>query len=373
MHIINPNLIVLLSLLPFGLNAQSRLICLKSNAAQVKIIENEIIETEWNLDPQIKLDVYYTGKVNDIKSVKIVSDIDSLMFHLKPNEKLDFVILKGAKDSCFTRIQTPQMPNYAQLDPIQHEAIGFELTPFNNIKVKALLNGEDSIYFNFDSGATGLYLTKKAIQKYFNPNNFPLTMADLSENTFRLGDIEWTKQQIYPIEITSQETDGMFGWDLFDGKIIEINYDKNVMTVHSKLPQLDNAYERFAIEYMKEHFRIEIAFIANKKKIKGKFLFDTGFQKACLLDRDLLVSSSINTNELKVLANAVLLNSRKEEIHLKTVAIDAFIFGKYILKNVPSELNDYSKPALYDTHFLGCDILKRFNVILDFQNDFVYL
>ena len=364
---------LILTFIPIGYHAQENKKIVKSNTENVKIIEDKIIITDWTLNPAIKNDIYITGKVNDNKNIKVVTDIDSLEVNLKPNQTYDFVILKNGKDSCFTSFQTPEVANFSRLKPQQKEKIKFELTEFNNIKLKSLLNKKDSVNLNFDSGAVDFYLTKTAIQKYLNPNNLPLTMNDISNNTIKIGNNEWVNQQIYPIEITSQGTEGMFGWNIFDGKIVEINYDDEVITIHSKLPKISKAYEKFKIEYMKEHFRIELEFEINAKRYKSNFLFDTGFQKAALMDYDLLTKNLINTSELKILKSSTLLNSQKKEIKLNTINVEKIIFGKYILNNIPTELNNYNKPALYETHFLGSDIIKRFNVILDFQNNFVFL
>lgn len=255
----------------------------------------------------------------------------------------------------------------------QIEKIPFDLTVFNNIKVKSVLNKKDTIFLTFDSGATDFYLTKEAIKKYLNPKGLELTMNDISDNTFNIGNLEWNHQQIYPIETTGQETEGMFGWNMFEGKVLEIDYEKNLMIVHTKLPKIGKRYEKFEMEVMKEHFCINLEIEDENQKYKSKFLFDSGFQKAVMLDNDLLTKMNFPTNKLDVLKTTILHNSNNDEIPLKTVKIQKLIFGKYTLENIPSELNNYNKPAGYETNFIGSDVLKRFNIILDFQKNIVYL
>lgn len=253
------------------------------------------------------------------------------------------------------------------------ERIPFDLTEFNNIKVPVILNKKDTIFLTFDSGATDFYLTKEAIKKYLNPKGFKLTMDDISDNTFTIGNLEWNHQQIYPIETTGQETEGMFGWNLFEEKILEIDYDRSQMTVHSKLPKINREYEKFRMEVMKEHLLINLEMIQDNQKYKSKFLFDTGFQKAAMLDNDLLTKMDFPTDQLEILKTAILHNSNNDEIPLKTVKVQKLLFGKYALENIPAELNTYNKPAGYETNFIGSDVLKRFNFILDFQNKIVYM
>lgn len=253
------------------------------------------------------------------------------------------------------------------------EKIPFEVTAFNNIKVNAILNGKHTIPLTFDTGSIDFYLTKAAIKKHLNPNNLKLTMKDISDNTFRIGNIQWHNQQIYPIETTGQETDGMFGWNMFAGNVLEINFDKNQITVRPKLPRISKKYEKFEMEVLEEHLLINLEIQQGDQRYKSKFLFDTGFQKSLMLDNDLLTKINFPTEEMKVLKTSVLYNSNNEAIPLKTVDVQKLIVGKYVLQHIPSELNTYNKPAGYEVNFLGNEIIKRFNMILDFQNHIIYL
>lgn len=353
--------------------SQKKLPIIYSNSESVKIIENKVIITHWNLDPNIKPDIYITGKINKSQNFKIITDVDSLEVNLKPNENFDFIVLKKGKDSCFTRFQSPKILNFSHLKPSLYEKIPFELTPFNNIKIQTILNRKDTVSLHFDTGASDFYLTKDAIRKYLNPKNPKITMQDISDNTFNIGKLIWEHQQIYPNEITAQGNEGLFGWNVFDGKILEINYDDSLMIVHSQLPKISKDYEKFNIEYMKEQFRINLEVEVGGKKYKDYFLFDTGFQKAVMLDNDLLIKNNISTEKIQTLKATILRNSQNKEIPLRTVKIDKLFFGKYVFNNIPTELNDFSKPTGYSTHFIGSDIIKRFNLIFDFQNNIVYL
>lgn len=253
------------------------------------------------------------------------------------------------------------------------EKIPFELTPGNNIKVKAVLNYKDSLFLTFDTGAIDFYLTKDAIKKYLNPKGLKLTMADISDENFRIGKMQWDHQQIYPVEIAAQETEGMFGWNMFGGKVLEINYDENLMTVHTMLPKKSRNYEKFGMEVLKEHFLISLEIAQDDQKIRTKFLFDTGFQKGLVLDNNLLARLKFPTDQLQVLKTTVLHNSNNEEIPLNTVNVQELWIGKYKIQNVSAELNTQKKPAGYETNYIGSEILKRFNIIIDFKNQMVYM
>ena len=69
----------------------------------------------------------------------------------------------------------------------------------------------------------------------------------------------------------------------------------------------------------------------------------------------------------------VMYHFTKDDISVETVLNENLIFGNYVLKNVPAQINSYSQPAGFSTHFLGGEVLKRFNTIIDFQENVVYL
>ncbi len=352
---------------------QTNLPIVKSTSKTVKIIENKEHITDWNLDSSLKFDTYITGKNAGNRNVKMLTDIDSVEVNLKPNEEFDFVVLLNKTDSCFTKFKSLETKNFSKINPPQTTIIPIILSKDNNIETSAILNKKDSMKLLFDSGATGFYLKKTAIKKFLNPENKPLTMKDISDNHFQLGNLEWNHEQIYPLETTGDCCEGMYGWDSFDGKIVTIDYDKNKMTVSTKKAKVEPEYERFEMELMKEHFCIQLELEIDDKRYKSRFLFDTGFQKTLMLDHDLMNNLNAPIADLPLLKKSVMYNSRKEEIPVNIYSTPKLVFGKYILENVPVQLNSTTKPAGYLTNLVGNEVLKRFNVILDFQENVVYL
>lgn len=367
---INLSLVLLLNL-SYGFS-QQQIPVLKSNTPQVKIIENGELITDWNLDPRLDPDIYTTGKNFDSRTIKMVTDIDSVEVNLKYNETFDVAVL--FEDHLYnTRFQSPELKNYSSVIPTQQHTIPFTLSVDNNIQVTSLLNNKDSIPMLFDSGASGFYLLKTAIKKYLNPTGKKITMKDISDNHFTISDLEWEHEQIYPLETTGYCCEGMFGWTAFDGKVVAIDYDTNVMTVYTKRPEISTDYEAFAIEYMKEHFCINVEIASGDKKYSGRFLFDTGYQRTAMLDPEMISKTGFPIDVQPVIQETIMYNSRNEAIPVKTVATEQLIFGRYVLENVPAQINNYNKPAGYSTNLLGNEVLKRFNIILDFQNHVVYL
>ena len=62
------------------------------------------------------------------------------------------------------------------------------------------------------------------------------------------------------------------------------------------------------------------------------------------------------------------------EIPIITSNLKNLKIGKYKLNNVPIQLLTVNKPMKdKNTHVLGNEVIKRFNIFLDFQNNIVYL
>jgi len=48
--------------------------------------------------------------------------------------------------------------------------------------------------------------------------------------------------------------DGRFGWNLFEGKQVEIDYDRNLLIIHSALPKALKGYVRSKLNFMHSLF-----------------------------------------------------------------------------------------------------------------------
>jgi hypothetical protein len=67
------------------------------------------------------------------------------------------------------------------------------------------------------------------------------------------------KTKVYDAQLTGHGTDGRFGWDFFKDKIVEINYDKNILVIHSVLPEnvaKSKKFSKLKIEYFKDLFLV---------------------------------------------------------------------------------------------------------------------
>jgi len=348
--------------------AQKSLPIVKATSKKAFFVEGKNNDRfNWRINPKSKLDVHTISKILTATSVKFYTDIDSIKVKIKPGQKVDFIVLLNNTDTCYTRIESLPIKNYSRQKPATHDTIPFVLTAFNNLKVKAVVNEKDTVDLKFDSGTTGLLLTDDAIKSKTHSVN-----TDFATNHLQIGNLIWDSLLVYPVALSGQGTDGRFGWDLFDGKIVEIDYDKNLFIVHTQLPKIKKAYSKFNIEYTHTLFCIAATLQMNNKQYKNRFLFDNGYQRTIMLDT-VLINEQDYPKDLKVIKKVIMKNGQGKDVPVITVNNEQLNLGKYALLNIPVQLMTTGNPAGFKTHILGNEVLKRFNTIIDFQNNVVYL
>ena len=259
------------------------------------------------------------------------------------------------------------------------DTLRFEITPGNNIIFKTVLNKTDTLDLFWDTGGTELVLKHSAIkdrtslldgknENYKEVNYEPLEAL----NSLSLGTLSWDSLTIYPTTLLPENTDGHFGWNLFEDKIVELDYEKKMMIVHSSFSQSLDSYAKLEIEYINTLFCINGRLDVGERSFVNRYLFDTGFQRAIVLDRELRAENKF-PDDLPVLKESRLRNSAGTEFINRVVEIDKFCFEEVCSSQIPVQLLSTPNPARFKTHILGNELLKRFNTILDFQNDFVYV
>lgn len=276
------------------------------------------------------------------------------------------------KKSLFTAFILLSIHAIAQNKPLKSDTIPLIINKQNTIYVKAVFNKSDTLNLNFDTGTTELILTNtvlknklKSVPKLYN------TVYNL-----KIGNRDY-KTKIYDAELSGHDTDGRFGWDLFKGKTVELNYDKNVLIIHAQLPAYvskDNKFNKLHIKYFKDLFLIEGTISQSGVKNTASFLFDTGYQRTAMLDNDLLKAGSFPAEKMEVIKKVIMKGAQGNEIPVITSNLEILKIGNYKLKNVPVQQITANKPMRGENiHILGNEVLKRFNTFLDFQNNIVYL
>jgi hypothetical protein len=112
------------------------------------------------------------------------------------------------------------------------DSIPFTINEQNTIIIKVIFNEKDTLNLNFDTGTTELILINDVVK---NKLKSAPKLYTTSYN-LKIGNTIY-KTKVYDAELTGHGTDGRFGWDIFKDKVVEINYDKKLLIIHSILPE----------------------------------------------------------------------------------------------------------------------------------------
>ncbi|MDP1813103.1 MAG: aspartyl protease family protein [Leadbetterella sp.] len=270
------------------------------------------------------------------------------------------------------------------LFPILASAIGidtlsFRLNKQSNICIKARINNSDTLTLMFHTSSTGLTVTRESLKEKIllkNKQNTNIQTwggkadAEFSEhNTLFINKLTWKDLTIFVNENSGPETDGKFGYDLFTKKIVSIDYDKNLIMVNENLPKNLKGYQKMNLFFSNGSMFIEGKLEIGDEVYQDKFMFHSGYGGAILLDPQ--IAEKYNMKSLKTISTSELKDSYGNVFKIETKLLPKAKIGKKTIKNVP--LSFAARSSDIPMKVFGNDLLKRFNVIFDFQKNEIYL
>ncbi|MCD8740308.1 hypothetical protein LT679_06805 [Mucilaginibacter roseus] len=359
--------------------AQQKLPVIKATSKKVSIRDGEFLDKNfWNLLPQIRPDVYTADRTRETKWVTFYTDIDSIKVKVTPGSRFNFVVLLNGTDSCYTQIASAIPPQTKTKITAATDTIPFELTAFNAIKVKCILNNIDTLNMHFDIGSFDFRIIRNAVlnKTHLLTGQRGQAKPDFSKadkiTKIQLGNTVWNNPEVAINNQTAHEMDGRFGWNLFEGKVVEVNYDKHLLLIHTQLPTYLKGYDKLKLKFIRSFACVSGAFLINSKDYIGDFLMDTGSDRAMILDSSWAARNNFPQN-LKVAKQLEATDPRGVKYPVKTVFTPTYQLGKYKLNNVPALMLSGKNPVGFEINYLGNDLLKRFNLVFDFQQDQLYL
>lgn len=262
-------------------------------------------------------------------------------------------------------------------------SIPFTLTEYNNLSVRAILNQQDTVQLMFHTAANDLTLTEEAIQK-LKSIRFDNTTDSIKSwggsanssrlsknNSLQIAGISWENIPIWENKNSGQHTDGKFGIDLFKNKVIEIDFDKKVISIYTRLPKIDKTYQQLALLFENDDMFLEAGLTIDKTMYKNKFLIHSGYSGAVLLD-DQFANNNKLGEKLKIVGEKSLKDSYGNILKTKKAILPALKIGNEQLTDVPAAFFE-GAIGRQKISIIGGDILKRFHWIIDAQRQYVYL
>lgn len=256
--------------------------------------------------------------------------------------------------------------------------------------IQATLNdGKDSLNFILDTGSGGISLdsttcAQNKIQSiktdtiitglgnarkvsFAYGQQLHLSGLDLPKLNFHINDYDILTS------VYGEKIDGIIGYSFFNRYIVKIDGDSNHLEVYSlgnfKYPHrgmlLHPAFSTLAMQNLT---------VKDGREVNFNFFLDTGAGLCFLMSDSFAKDSAILHKKRKpILTQGEGMSGR---IKMSLTVVKKLKVGKYVFRNVPSfifedKYNVTSYPFVGG--LLGNDILRRFNVILNYRNHEVHL
>jgi hypothetical protein len=259
------------------------------------------------------------------------------------------------------------------------------------VVVKALINNiPDSLNFILDTGSGGISLDSFTCEKLqLKTEQSDKTIRGIAgmrtvrfayNNTMHLPGlrVDSLNFHINDYEILSsvygEHIDGIIGYSFLVRYIVKLNYDSSRMSVFSrgtmKYPRGGFLLKPLLVSIPIQGGRVK----EQDQEINGRFYFDIG-AGLCLL-----LSSDFATDSLKFNPRKKMFHTQAEGLggkaQMKITTVKEFKLGPYKFRRVPAyifddEYNVTSYPYLGG--LIGNDLLRRFNVILNYEKRDIHL
>jgi hypothetical protein len=168
------------------------------------------------------------------------------------------------------------------------------------------------------------------------------------------------------------KADGVIGYNAFEDKIVEINYDKSIMIIHDSIRNVSQSYWANDMKWRGSALYIECELSIGAKKFKELLIFDTGSKWALSLKKEFATKNQLY-DVLPGVGSRRAKGVDGKTVKSKTYILPKLQIGELALTNVPMDLELPSDGAGLSNNILGNDVLKRFNTTLDYKNGQIYL
>ena len=258
------------------------------------------------------------------------------------------------------------------------------------VVIKAILVGyPDTLNFIMDTGSGGIsldsttcirlniipVLTNKLIMgiggvrqlRYVNNQSLILGEMRVDSLNFHVSDYDILSS------VYGDRIDGIIGYSFFSRYIVKIDYDSNQMYVYSK-GNFKYPKGGLMLKPAVINLPVQSASIRDIREVTARFYFDTGAGLCLLLNSDFIRDSSILNLEKKPLPTQA--QGMGGKANMQVTTMKEFRIGPYRFRNIPThifddEFNVTSYPYL--AGLIGNDVLRRFNIILNYDKKIFYL
>ena len=247
----------------------------------------------------------------------------------------------------------------------------------------------DTLNFILDSGSGGISLDSITVQ-YFGLKTIPSKrtirgIAGIRQVSFiynqvlKLPDLSIDSLDFHVNDysiltsVYGERIDGIIGYSVLSRYILKIDYDSNKMEFWSR-GSLKYPRGGFLLRPQINMLPVQSLRIKDGKTINSRFLFDMGAGLNMMLTTDFIRDSSFMHKKRKFFTKQA--EGLGGKIDMSLTVIKEVKLGPYRFRNVPVYIFDdtYNVTSYpYLGGILGNDLLRRFNIILNYDHRDIYM
>ncbi len=272
----------------------------------------------------------------------------------------------------------------------QLTTFGFRQLSGGVILLKAQFdNFPDTLNFILDSGSGGISLDSTTVVKFGitpTPSDFTiLGIAGIRKVSFVYNQklklpgltVDSLNFHISNYDILTsvygEKIDGIIGFSLLNRYIFNINYDNSTIAIYSN-GRIRYPRGGWLYEPVLRTLPVMAGRIKDAKISYSRFLFDIGAGLCMMLNKEFIDDSSFLDKGRKLFAKEA--EGLGGKVDMSLTVIKELRIGPYRFKNIPVFIFDdvYNITSYpYLSGILGNDILRRFNLILNYSKKEFYL
>lgn len=191
-----------------------------------------------------------------------------------------------------------------------------------------------------------------------------------SRNSLELGNLQWKNVPIAYIE--KADAGGIVVYHVFEGKIVEIDSDNRWLLIHDRLPAYSNRCSKLPMSFRNNLPFLPVSLLlgGSGKKILAEY--DSGSAWALFIN-DEYATDHMLYEMMHQLGNRSSFCMRRSVVESDLVLLPGLSVSGHFMECVPIDLEKPSGVKTLDWAIMGMDLIRRFNVILDFKDFNFYL
>ncbi len=262
--------------------------------------------------------------------------------------------------------------------------IPFEIKSDNRIYTWCKINKSDSLLFLVDTGASDVVINTHSLdmvdikfnRKVTNLGSTGTSRIKKSDNnSFIWGGIDHRDVSIISIPYPNEVWDGVLGLSILSKYVVEINYDYKQIILYDKDSYSSNSPNKSKMEFKHKVPYIQVCIEIKDEKYYPSLEIDTGSDRIIDLSTTFTKKHSLSKVFDSPYAISTITSSDGSSGKVSNVYFDKLDFAgieMYKIAGGWSEV-EFGMLSLEDCDgIIGNNFLKRFNLIFDFNANYLY-